>query len=63
MKTCRAPQPYIIHSDFGQVMRYHNRGTQKRGFTTIGKVTINKGTDTKSFEAATGFFIEKNNPN
>jgi|TARA_B110000881_G_C18418895_1_gene434893 hypothetical protein len=43
-------------------MRYHNRGTQKRGFTTICKVSINKGTDTKSFEAATGFFIEKNNP-
>jgi hypothetical protein len=41
---------------------HHNRGTQKQGFTSIGKVTINKDTDAKKFEVATGFFIEKNNP-
>ena len=35
---------------------------KKRGFTSIGKVTINKDTDAKKFEARTGFFIEKNNP-
>jgi|TARA_B100001964_G_scaffold200802_1_gene228116 hypothetical protein len=35
---------------------------KKRGFTSIGKVTINKETKSKKFEAATGFFIEKNNP-
>jgi hypothetical protein len=36
---------------------------KKLGFTSIGKVVINKTTDTRKFEAATGFFIEKNNPN
>jgi hypothetical protein len=41
---------------------HHNRGTQKQGFTSIGKVTINKQKETKKFEARTGFFIEKNNP-
>jgi hypothetical protein len=41
---------------------HHNRGTQKQGFTSIGKVTINKDTDAKKFEVATGFFIENINP-
>ena len=35
---------------------------KKRGFTSIGKVIINKQTDAKEFEAPTGFFIEKDNP-
>ena len=35
---------------------------KKRGFTSIGKVTLNKETAAKKFESATGFFIEKNNP-
>jgi len=35
---------------------------KKRGFTSIGKVTINKQKDAKKFETRTGFFIEKNNP-
>jgi len=35
---------------------------KKRGFTSIGKVTLNKGTAAKKFETQTGFFIEKNNP-
>ena len=35
---------------------------KKQGFTSIGKVVINKLTNTRKFEAATGFFIEKNNP-
>ena len=35
---------------------------KKRGFTSIGKVTINKQKDAKKFETATGFFIEKDNP-
>ena len=35
---------------------------KKRGFTSIGKVTINKQRAAKKFEAATGFFIETNNP-
>ncbi|MEJ6621776.1 MAG: metallophosphoesterase [Opitutae bacterium] len=36
--------------------------SKKRGFTSIGKVIINKDTAAKKFETATGFFIEKNNP-
>ena len=35
---------------------------KKRGFTSIGKVALNKGTAAKKFETPTGFFIEKNNP-
>ena len=35
---------------------------KKRGFTSIGKVTLNKESAAKKFESATGFFIEKNNP-
>ena len=35
---------------------------KKQGFTSIGKVTINKQKAAKKLEAATGFFIEKNNP-
>ncbi|MBT6461102.1 MAG: hypothetical protein HOK49_01060, partial [Opitutae bacterium] len=35
---------------------------KKRGFTSIGKVTINKETAAKKFESSTGFFIEKDNP-
>ena len=35
---------------------------KKRGFTSIGKVIINKQKDAKKFEDGTGFFIEKNNP-
>jgi hypothetical protein len=38
------------------------RERKKRGFTSIGKVSINKETDAKKFEAATGFFTEKDNP-
>jgi hypothetical protein len=41
---------------------HHNRGTQKQGFTSIGKVTINKQSDAKKFDSATGCFSEKNNP-
>ena len=36
---------------------------KKLGFTSIGKAVINKATGTRKFEAATGFFIEKNKPN
>jgi hypothetical protein len=35
---------------------------KKRGFTSIGKVSINKQKEAKKFEAATGFFNEKDNP-
>ena len=35
---------------------------KKRGFTSIGKVTLNKETAAKKFETATGFFIENDNP-
>ena len=35
---------------------------KKRGFSSIGKVIINKETAAKKFESPTGFFIEKNNP-
>ena len=35
---------------------------KKRGFTSIGKVTINKQKAAKKFEGPTGFFIETNNP-
>lgn len=35
---------------------------KKRGFSSIGKVIINKGTGAKKFQTNTGFFIEKNNP-
>ena len=35
---------------------------KKRGFTSIGKVSINKETAAKKFETRSGFFIEKNNP-
>ena len=35
---------------------------KKQGFTSIGKVTINKEEGDKKFETRTGFFIEKNNP-
>jgi hypothetical protein len=35
---------------------------KKRGFSSIGKVIINKGTGAKKFETATGFFIENDNP-
>jgi hypothetical protein len=35
---------------------------KKKGFTSIGKVTINKQKAAKTFEAATDFFIETNNP-
>jgi len=35
---------------------------KKRGFTSIGKVTINKQEDGKRFDAPTGFFLEKDNP-
>lgn len=35
---------------------------KKRGFTSIGKVTISKQNGSKAFEAITGFFDETNNP-
>ena len=35
---------------------------KKRGFTSIGKVSINKEAAAKKFETRSGFFIEKNNP-
>ena len=35
---------------------------KKRGFTSIGHVLINKKGSSKTFEGATGFFMEKNNP-
>jgi hypothetical protein len=35
---------------------------KKQGFTSIGKVTINKEAAAKMFETRTGFFIEKDNP-
>jgi hypothetical protein len=35
---------------------------KKRGFTSIGSVIINKKAEARNFEAATGFFIETNNP-
>ena len=33
---------------------------KKRGFTSIGQVLINKKGSSKTFEEATGFFIENN---
>ena len=35
---------------------------KKRGFTSIGTVTINKEAGAKKFETRTGFFIEKKQP-
>ena len=35
---------------------------KQEGFTSIGYVSINKQTDTKSFESTSGFFNEKDNP-
>jgi len=35
---------------------------KKRGFTSIGRVIINKQEATRKFEGTTGFFSEKNNP-
>ena len=35
---------------------------KKQGFTSIGKVTMKKQKAFKTFESATGFFIETNNP-
>jgi hypothetical protein len=33
----------------------HHRGTEKQGFPSIGKVTINQEANAKKFETAIGF--------
>jgi len=35
---------------------------KEQGFISIGKIVINKVANTRKFEAATGFFVEENNP-